>query len=104
AMGTQGGGDLARRLHPMRLSYTAFADSNPLMKSVEKLAAEVSAARRPASPDNPFLQLQKQVSDQIVSALNAYRDTRDQIEEEMFFATYGSPVVQGILGVHSGDK
>src|SRR5262249_34790601 len=104
AMVTQEAADSARRLHPMRLSYTAFADSNPLMKSMEKLAAEVSAARRPASPDNPFLQLQKQVSDQIVSALNAYRDTRDRIEEEMFFAICGSPAVQGMLGVNSGEQ
>ena len=63
AMAAQPAADVARTLHPLRLSYTLFADSNPLMKGMEKLAGEVNAARRPAAPDNPFLQLQKQVSD-----------------------------------------
>jgi hypothetical protein len=104
AMVTEPAADLACALNPLRLSYTVFSDSNPLMKSVEKLAGEVSAARRPAAPDNPFLQLQKQVSDQIVTALDAYRDTRDRMVEEMFFAVFGSPMVQGMLGVNSGEK
>jgi Protein of unknown function (DUF3141) len=69
------------------------------MKGVEQLAAEVKAARKPASPDNPFLQLQKHISDRIIAALDAYRDARDRIEEEMFFAFYGSPAVQGVLAV-----
>ncbi len=104
AMVTEPAADLARALNPLRLSYTVFSDSNPLMKSVEKLAGEVSAARRPAAPDNPFLQLQKQVSDQIVTALDAYRDTRDRMVEEIFFAVFGSPMVQGMLGVNCGEK
>jgi len=104
AMAAQPAADVARTLHPLRLSYTLFADSNPLMKGMEKLAGEVNAARRPAAPDNPFLQLQKQVSDQIVTALDAYRDTRDRMVEETFFAVFGSPMVQGMLGVNSGEK
>jgi hypothetical protein len=95
---------LARKLHPMRLAYTTFADSNPLMRGVENLASEVKAMRRPADLDNPFLQLQKQLSDQIVSALDAFRDARDRMEEEMFFAMFGSPVVQGLFGLNSGQK
>jgi vacuolar-type H+-ATPase catalytic subunit A/Vma1 len=71
---------------------------------VEKLAVEVKADRRPAASNNPFLQMQKQISDQIIIALDAYRDTRDRIEEEIFFAVYGSPVVQGMLGFNSGEK
>jgi hypothetical protein len=102
AMVTQPGADLIRTLNPLRLSYTAFADSNPLMKGVEQLAAEAKATRRPASPNNPFLQLQKQISDQTIAALDAYRDIRNWMEEEMFFAIYGSSAVQGVLGVNFG--
>jgi Protein of unknown function (DUF3141) len=83
AMVTQPGADLIRTLNPLRLSYTAFADSNPLMKGVGQLAAELKATRRPASPNNRFLQLQKQIADQIVAALDAYRDARDWMEEEV---------------------
>jgi len=104
AMVTQPAADLVRTLNPLRLSYTLFSDSNPLMKDVEKLAVEVRGSRRPAAPNNPFLQMQKQVSDQIITALDAYRDTRDRVEEELFFGIYGSPVVQGMLGLNSGEK
>jgi len=104
ALANQPAADLARKLNPLRLSYTMFADSNPWMKGVQKLAAEVAAARQPAAPDNPFLALQKQVSDQITAALDAYRDARDQWAEQAFFAFYGSPVVQGLLGLNDGSK
>jgi len=60
----------------------------------------VSAARRPVAADNPLLALQKQVSDQITAALDAYRDARDPLEEQMFFGFYGSPFVQALLGIN----
>jgi len=101
---TQAAADRMRTLNPLRLSYTLFADSNPLIKGVEQLTTEVKSCRRPVAPNNPFLQIQKQVSDQIITALDAYRDTRDRIEEGLFFAIYGSPVVQGMLGLNSNEK
>ena len=58
---------VARALHPLRLSFTMFADGNPWMKGVRKLAAEAAAARRPVTADNPFLALQNRVSDQITA-------------------------------------
>jgi hypothetical protein len=93
--------DLARAMNPLRLSYTIFADSNPWMKGVQALAAGVAAARRPAAADNAFLALQKQVSDQIIAALNGYQAARDKMAEKMFFGFYGSPVVQKFLGIDS---
>ena len=58
--------DLAPAMNPLRLSYTIFADSNPWMKGIQPLAAAVADARRPVAPDNPFLALQTQVSEQII--------------------------------------
>ena len=46
-MATQPAADLTRALNPLRLSYTLFSDSNPLMKGVEELAVEVRDSRRP---------------------------------------------------------
>ena len=91
--------DFARAMNPLRLSYTIFADSNPWMKGVHALAEGVAAARRPVASDNPFLALQTQVSNQIIAALDAYRDTRDTMVEKMFFGFYGSPLVQAMLGI-----
>jgi hypothetical protein len=104
AMVTSRAAGLAHMLNPLRLSYTLFADSNPLMKCVEQMAAEVKAVRRPADAGNPFLQLQQQISDGIIATLDNYRDMRDRAEEEMFFAIYGSPAVQAMLGVNAGEK
>ena len=74
------------------------------MKGVQKLAADVTAARKPAAADNPFLALQTQVSDQIVAALDAYRVARDQMAEQMFFGFYGSPFVQALLGLNADSE
>ena len=92
--------DMARAMNPLRLSYTIFADNNPLMKGLRPLAAAVAAARRPVAADNPLLALQKQVSDQIITALDSYREARDPLEEQMFFGFYGSPFVQALLGIN----
>jgi hypothetical protein len=59
ALANQPMADLAKALNPLRLSYTIFADSNPWMKGVQKLAAGVSAARRPVAADNPFLRCRR---------------------------------------------
>ena len=91
--------EFARTMNPLRLSYTIFADSNPWMKGMHALAAGAAASRRPAAPGNPFLALQTQVSSQIIAVLDAYRDARDKISEEMFFGFYGSPFVQAMLGI-----
>ncbi len=100
ALANQPAADMAHALNPLRLSYTIFADSNPWMKGVQKLAAEVAADRKPVAPDNPFLALQTQVSDKIIAALDAYRMARDQLAEQMFFGFYGSPFVQALLGLN----
>ncbi len=104
ALATQPAADLRRKLDPLRLSYTMFADKNPWMRSVPKLAAEAAAARKPVPADNPFLALQTRISDQITASLDACRVVRDQLSEQMFFACYGSPVVQAFLGIDAKSE
>lgn len=58
------------------------------------LAPVVKASRRPCSPDNPFLSLEKNISDNIVSFLNGYQAVRDRLEETMFFAIYENPFMK----------
>jgi len=91
--------DLARAMNPLRLSYTMFANSNPLMKNVEKMANAVTAARRPVHADNPFLAWQTFISAQITTGLDNFRKTRDLLQEKLFFDVYGSPVLQAMLGL-----
>ncbi len=104
ALASERAANIARTLNPLRLSFTMFADSNPWMMGVQKLAANVTAVRKPAAADNPFLALQKQVSDQITAGLDAYRVARDRMAEQMFFGFYGSPFVQALLGLSESSE
>jgi len=104
AVANQPAADLVRALNPLRLSYTIFADSNPWMKGVQKLAASVAEVRKPATADNPLLALQAQISDRIIAALDTYRVARDHMAEQMFFGFYGSPFVQAFLGLNEASE
>lgn len=88
-----------RRLNPLRLSYTIFADDNLAMTPVAKLADYARGERRPVAPDNPLWLMQEAAGRQIEVALDNWRNLRDRIVEAWFFAIYGSPIVQGLLGI-----
>jgi len=50
--------------------------------------------RKPISADNPFLAMQKSISEQIVANLNVWRDISESLSERIFLSIYGSPVLQ----------
>jgi pimeloyl-ACP methyl ester carboxylesterase len=91
--------DAMRRLHPLRTQYEGFSDANPLMAPVKQMAETVREHRAPVGQDNPFLAMQEVVSKQIVAGLDAFRDMRDKLSEQWFFAVYGSPLVQAACGL-----
>ena len=92
-----------RRLSPARLQYELVADENPLVAPLAGIADQVRQNRQPAAPDNPFLAWQEMWSQQVVAALDAYRDLRDAAGEAAFHAFYGSPLVQAMLGLRASD-
>ena len=87
------------QMHPLRLQYEAFSNANPLMASLAPLAEEVRKDRKPAAADNPFLAMQENLSRQIVSSLDAWRDANEAIAESVFRMVYGSPTLQAAVGV-----
>ena len=91
--------DLMRRLHPLRLQYEAFSNANPMMAPIAPMADQVRKARLPATPDNPFIAIQENVSRQIVAALDAWRDAAEAFAETAFTSLYGSTAVQTAFGV-----
>ncbi|MCW2284523.1 hypothetical protein M2323_002410 [Rhodoblastus acidophilus] len=88
-----------RAMNPVRAQYTLFASDKPWMAQVAGAAERVRAARAPAAPDNPFLLMQEQAAQAITAFWDGFRDTRDQFEEKLFYAIYGSPLVQAMVGV-----
>jgi uncharacterized protein DUF3141 len=92
-----------QKLHPLRLQYEAFSDANPVMAGVGRLSEWVQAHRNSVTDNNPFRGLQETVSAQIVTFLDNWQQARDAWMEQVFFAVYGSPVVQAIAGVDAAS-
>ncbi|MBS0561027.1 MAG: DUF3141 domain-containing protein [Proteobacteria bacterium] len=94
---------LLRDLHPLRLQYELFSDRNPFCLPVPALAEVARATRAPVGPANVFVAAQEMLSNGVVAALNAWRDARDTFLERRFFAIYGSPFLQSLLGERASD-
>jgi hypothetical protein len=105
--GLAGSKDAAGLMHavqPAELPYEVFSDKNPLMKLVAQLAEQVRANRAPASRDNTWFKVQEKVSEQIVDALDAFRDVRDLTLEQIFLGIYSQPLLQALLGLRASDE
>jgi pimeloyl-ACP methyl ester carboxylesterase len=100
AMVTPQVADWLKRWHPVRMSYEAFTDANPFMPAVAKAAETVREQRKPAASDNPFIVAQEKASEQIVKALDGWRETQEKLSEQIFLAVYGSPALQAAVGVN----
>jgi hypothetical protein len=88
-----------QQMHPLRLQYEMFSNANPMMASVAATAEQVRSSRKPVAADNPFVAIQETMSQQIVAALDAWRDANEVLSERTFLAVYGSPALQAAVGI-----
>ena len=88
-----------RQMHPLRLQYELPSDKNPMMASIAGTAERVRKDRKPVAADNPLLAMQENASRQIVTALDAWRESSEAMAERMFFNVYSSPALQSAVGV-----
>ena len=93
-----------REMHPNRLRFELFSDENPLMAALKPFAEWARAHRTPVGPDNPFLALEKNASLLITTALQCWGELRDAMTEAVFLNTYGSPLVQAMVGLRAGEE
>jgi pimeloyl-ACP methyl ester carboxylesterase len=93
-----------RKFTLSELPFELFSERNPLMQPIARLAEQVRQQRRPASPDNPLLKLQATVSEAIIAALDGWRDVRDRSLEQIFLATYSTPLLQALAGMRATDE
>ncbi|MGZ3296262.1 MAG: DUF3141 domain-containing protein, partial [Xanthobacteraceae bacterium] len=82
-----------------RMQYEAFTDANPFMPALASAAEKVREERKPASADNPFIVAQEKASEQIVKALDGWRESQEKLSESIFLAVYGSPALQAAVGI-----
>jgi hypothetical protein len=91
-LSTESSAGILKQLHPLRVNKYIFSDTvNPFMLSFKTLAPAVKKNRSAVSPDNPFLALEKNISDSIVTILDSYQNIRDHFDETLFFAIYENP-------------
>ena len=84
--------DILKQLHPLRVNKYIFSEKiNPFMQFFKMLAPVVKKNRSAVFPDNPFLTLEKKVSDNIVTILDSYQNSRDHFSETIFFCIYENP-------------
>lgn len=88
-----------REAHPNRVRFSMFSDQNPFMQAVKTMAESVRAQREPVSRDNPLLAMEQAASSWITTCLQAYGETRDAMTEMLFLNTYGSPLLQALVGL-----
>src|SRR5262249_5441678 len=91
-------------MQPLRIKYAMFSDKNPMMQVVPRLAEKANAERKTPDADNPFVKMQEQVSSIVTGWLETLGQFRDQTQEAIFHAVYGSPLLQTWLGVMPNDR
>ena len=105
AAATEPMAEAMRVLHPNRLRFEIFSDRNPFMSAIKPMAEQVRANRKPVSADNPLLAMEKQASSWITSTLESWGEIRDSMTEAFFLTTYGSPLLQAMVGLGApGDQ
>src|SRR4051794_11374699 len=92
--------ELMQRMHPLRTQYELFSSANPFMAWVNPAANWSREKRSPAADDNPLVQMQEKASEQIVAALDAWRDMSERMSETAFLSIYGSPLLQAAVGIN----
>ena len=92
-------GDWARKMHPNRVRFAIFADDNPAMRLVATTADQVRKNRKAAAQDNSFSAFEKEMAKTISGTLTAFGEARDALTEQLFHFTYGSPLLQALVGL-----
>ena len=95
--------DRLRQMHRHRIRYEIFSDKNLALRQLGELAETIRANRRPVGAENPLLAMEEALSQQIVQALDRYRDVRDWFTETLFMTVYGSPILQAMVGLGSDN-
>ena len=99
----EGVADRLKQLHPLRLQYELFSDTNPMMAWFKAAADMARDDRKAVAADNPFLALEQSLSKQIEGGLDTWRTMAEAASEATFLLVYGSPALQAAVGIDPAD-
>jgi hypothetical protein len=89
-----------REAQPSRVLRWMYSERNPTMRPVAALADAVRGQRAAVDDDNPFRRAEAVGAQVIEQSLDLYRDIRDRWAEAAFYAIYGNPVAEAMVGLH----
>jgi hypothetical protein len=92
-------GEWMRQVHPHRIRFSIFSDENPAMRFVAEAADHARKDRKPAAADNMFSAAEKNAAALMSSTLTALGKAHDAMTEQLFHMTYGSPLIQALVGL-----
>ncbi len=104
AMVTPPMAEFIRIMHPLRMQRSMMASANPFMQPWKALAERARAVREKASPDNPFVALERSGAEMIEQAMDLARDLRDMRQELTFFSRWASPAAQSYGRGHATGR
>ncbi len=93
-----------RQIHPLRVTKYMFSDLSPWMAPFEPLAEEARKNRSKVAEDNPFVAVEKKMSDSISNTLDLVRDARDLSQELWFQSVFGNPWLKHWFNDEKADK
>ncbi len=91
-----------RMMQPDRMQRYMCSDMNPAMWPLKAVAELIREERRPVASDNPFLKIEKQMSERTIDLLDTFRDVRDAWCERTFKSIYESPWLAAMVGITPG--
>jgi hypothetical protein len=93
-----------RKAHPHRLRFSALSDENLSAATLKSAAATVRQNRVVAAPDNPFRLAEGVMAQAIEQAWTTWGAWRDTLQEQAFLWTYGSPLLQAMVGLRADPE
>ena len=99
-----GFGDWSRKMHPNRVRFSIFSDENPAMRLVAESAEQARKNRQQVPEGNFFAAAEKTMAATISASLSAFGSARDAMTEQLFHMTYGSPMLQALVGLDPKDE
>ena len=95
---TEASAALMRECHPDRMQRRLISDQNPFVAPLASAAELVRAHRQPVNDGNVFRKAEQAMSARIVTALDRYRDARDLMQEQLFYAIWTHPLTVALSG------
>lgn len=90
-----------RDMHPHRLRFAALSDKNWSAGLLKSMAQAARDNRVVAAADNPFRVAEGIMAESIGQAWQAWGAWRDAMQEQAFLWTYGSPLLQAMVGLRA---